>query len=55
MSPQEARYAARRKLGNRTLIREEIYRMNSLNWLEALWQDLRFAWRSEGSAVTWLV
>ncbi len=41
MSPQEARYAARRKLGNTTLIREEIYRMNSLGWLETLWQDLR--------------
>ena len=45
MSPEEARYAAHRKLGNLTLIREEIYRMNSLNWLETLWQDLRFALR----------
>jgi putative ABC transport system permease protein len=45
MSPQEARYAARRKLGNITLIREEIYHMNSLDWLETLWQDLRYAIR----------
>src|SRR5208337_3419311 len=45
MSPQEARYAARRKLGNTTLIREEIYHMNSLGWLEMLWQDLRYAVR----------
>jgi predicted permease len=45
MSPEEARYAAHRKLGNLTLIREEIYRMNSLGWLETLWQDLRFALR----------
>src|SRR5271157_5174059 len=45
MSPQEARYAARRKLGNTTFIREEIYRMNSLGWLETLWQDMRFALR----------
>ena len=45
MSPKEARYAARRKLGNTTLIREEIYHMNSLGWLETLWQDLRFALR----------
>jgi predicted permease len=45
MSPEEARYAARRKLGNLTLIREEIYRMNSLAWLETLWQDLRYAFR----------
>ena len=45
MSPEEARYAAHRKLGNTTLIREEIYRMNSLGWLETLWQDFRFALR----------
>ena len=45
MSPEEARYAAHRKLGNTTLIREEIYHMNSLGWLETLWQDLRFAVR----------
>ena len=45
MSPEEARYAAHRKLGNTTLIREDIYRMNSLTWLETLWQDLRFALR----------
>ena len=45
MSPEEARYAARRKLGNLTLIREEIYHMNSLGWLETLWQDLRYAVR----------
>jgi predicted permease len=45
MSPEEARYAAQRKLGNTTLIREEIYRMNSLGWVETLWQDFRFALR----------
>jgi predicted permease len=45
MSPEEARYAAHRKLGNLTLIREEIYRMNSLGWLETFWQDLRYAAR----------
>src|SRR5208283_4488893 len=45
MSPEEARYAAHRKLGNTTLIREEIYHMNSLGWLDTLWQDLRFALR----------
>jgi len=45
MSPQEARYAAHRKLGNATLIREEIYHMNSLGWLETLWQDLRYGLR----------
>jgi predicted permease len=45
MSPEEARCAARRKLGNPTLIREEIYHMNSLGWLETIWQDLRYALR----------
>jgi putative ABC transport system permease protein len=45
MSPDEARRAAHRKLGNPTLIREEIYRMNSIGFLEILWQDLRFGWR----------
>ncbi|MGO8787616.1 MAG: ADOP family duplicated permease [Terriglobia bacterium] len=45
MSPEEARYAAHRKLGNTTLIREEIYNMNSLGWLETLWQDFRFGLR----------
>ncbi|HET7695566.1 MAG TPA: ABC transporter permease [Vicinamibacterales bacterium] len=45
MSLDEARAAARRKLGNPTLIREEIYTMNSLGWLETLWQDLRYGAR----------
>ncbi|MGH9445216.1 MAG: ABC transporter permease, partial [Terriglobia bacterium] len=45
MRPEEARYAARRKLGNATRIREEIYRMNSIEFLETLWQDVRFALR----------
>ena len=41
MTREEARYAAHRKLGNTTQIREEIYRMNSLGFVESLWQDLR--------------
>jgi putative ABC transport system permease protein len=41
MAPQEAPYAARRKLGSPTQIREEIYRMNSLAFIESLWQDVR--------------
>ena len=45
LSLEEARYAARRKLGNPTQIREEIYRMNSLGFLETLWQDLRYGAR----------
>jgi predicted permease len=46
MSPQDARDAARRKLGNITQIREEIYHMNSLNTFDSLWQDIRFAIRN---------
>ena len=42
---EEARYAARRKLGNAALIREEIYHMNSIGFLETSWQDLRYAAR----------
>ena len=45
MSAEEARTAARRKLGQRTLVREEIYRMNSLGWIEKPWQDVRYGAR----------
>src|SRR5579863_8154186 len=45
MTPAAARSAAQRKLGNTTLIREEIYHMNSIGLLEFLWQDLRYAVR----------
>src|SRR5690242_15087410 len=45
MTPEEAGYAARRKLGNATRIREEIYRMNTIGFIETLWQDLRFGAR----------
>jgi len=45
MPAREARNAALRKLGNPTLIREEIYRMNSIGFLETLWQDLKYGLR----------
>src|SRR6266850_392770 len=45
MPADEARYAARRKLGNTARIREEIYRMNSIGLIETIWQDLRYALR----------
>ena len=48
MSPDAARAAAHRKLGNSTLIREDIYRMNTVVWLEGLWQDVRYAARTLG-------
>ncbi len=45
MPAGEARRAAFRKLGNPTLIREEIYHMNSIGWMELLLQDLRYGFR----------
>jgi predicted permease len=45
MPAPQAREAAQRKLGNQTVIREEIYRMNSLGFIETLWQDVRYALR----------
>ena len=45
MPIEAARSAARRKLGNPSLIREEIYRMNSIGFVETLWRDLRYAFR----------
>src|SRR5215467_7092061 len=41
----EARAAALRKLGNRTLIREEIYRMNTIAFLDTLAGDMRYGLR----------
>jgi predicted permease len=46
MRDGEARAAALRKLGNRTLIREEIYRMNTIGLVDTLGRDLRYALRA---------
>ena len=46
MPPEEAHAAARRKFGIPTFIREEIHRMNSAGFLEAVWHDLRFSLRT---------
>ena len=46
MSPVRARQAARHKLGNSTLIREEIYHMNSILFFETVWQDVCYAVRT---------
>jgi putative ABC transport system permease protein len=46
MAPEEARFAAHRKFGNVTFIREEIYHMNTIGFIESLWQDLRYTFRS---------
>ena len=42
---EEARVAARKKLGNPSRIREEIYRMNSIAFLDNIRQDSLFAVR----------
>jgi predicted permease len=45
MSIDDASAAARRKFGNPTLIREDIYRMNTVNWIDSTWRDLRYGAR----------
>jgi hypothetical protein len=45
MTPDEARTAARRKLGNTGRIREEIYAMNTVRLLDWLRQDIRYGAR----------
>ncbi|HZP49470.1 MAG TPA: ABC transporter permease [Vicinamibacterales bacterium] len=45
MSPGDARDAARRKLGNQTLVREDIYHMNTIGLLDSAWRDLKFGAR----------
>src|SRR5690349_14226555 len=44
-SPDEARHAAQRKLGNVTRIREDLYEQNSLMTLDSLWRDVAYAGR----------
>src|SRR5689334_1644628 len=44
MTAEDAAAAARRKFGNPTLVREEIYSMNSLS-IESFWQDIRYGAR----------
>ena len=45
MTPADARLAALRRFGNRQTVREAVYRMNSVNWLEVVVQDLRYGLR----------
>src|ERR1039457_4499074 len=46
MPDAEARAAARRKFGNTALVREEIYRMNTVAFLDTLGRDLRYGLRA---------
>jgi putative ABC transport system permease protein len=45
MTPAEARAAALRKFGNPVLIREDIYFMNTIGWLDSSLKDLRYGVR----------
>src|SRR5207244_10759245 len=43
--PAEARYAARRGLGNNTLIKEDVRSLSPWTWLETFFQDVRYSLR----------
>jgi predicted permease len=45
MPPEEARYAALRKFGNVTRVKEETWEVWSFVWLDQLFQDVRFGLR----------
>ncbi|MGO8786479.1 MAG: permease prefix domain 1-containing protein, partial [Terriglobia bacterium] len=45
MPPEEARYAALRKFGNVTRIKEDTWEVWSFVWLEQIWQDIRLGLR----------
>src|SRR5271154_2711274 len=45
MSPEEAHYAALRKFGNVTCVKEETREVWSFVWLEQLLQDIRLGFR----------
>src|SRR5262245_48156253 len=45
MSPEEARYAALRKFGNVTRVKEDTWEVWSLVSAEQLWQDVRYGLR----------
>jgi predicted permease len=46
MSPEEAHYAALRKFGNLTRVKEDTREIWSFVWLEELFQDIRYALRT---------
>jgi len=45
LAAEEAVWAARRKLGNKTAVKERVWEMNSLGFIESVWQDVRYAAR----------
>src|SRR6266576_647319 len=45
MTPGEARHQAARLFGNQLLLKERTRDMDTIGWIETLWQDLRYATR----------
>src|SRR5215471_20195372 len=45
MSEEEARLDARRKLGNPAVLTENMREQDTLQWLETVWQDVRYGLR----------
>ena len=45
MPPEEARYAALRKFGNVTRVKEDTWEVWTFGWLEQLGQDIRYGLR----------
>lgn len=45
LPPEEARYAALRKFGNVTRVKEETWEVWGFVWIEQLWQDVRYGLR----------
>jgi predicted permease len=45
LDPEEARYASRRRFGNRASLEEDCREMWTFVWLEDLWQDVRHTFR----------
>ncbi len=46
MSPEKASLSARRKLGNMTRIREDVFNMGRFSFLETSWRDVQYAIRA---------
>ena len=46
VAPEEARLTARRKFGNPTIVREDIYHMNTVAFVDAMARDARYALRA---------
>jgi len=46
MSPQEARYAAQKRFGNSTLLKEKTREMDLISWIETVAADVRFGIRT---------